>query len=71
MNLAQDLPELDSRSADGILVRLLWSKGDNRVAVAVDDARTGDAFTLDVRRGERALDLFHHPYAYAALVGAV
>jgi len=70
MNLAQDLHELDSRRADGILVRLLWSRRENRVAVAVEDARTGDALTLDVKRGERALDVFHHPYAYAALVAA-
>ena len=67
---AHDLHELDSRIADGILVRLLWSKRDNRVAVAVDDAKTGDAFTVEVKRGERALDVFHHPYAYAALATA-
>ena len=67
MNLAHDLHELDSRIADGILVRLLWSKPDNRVAVAVDDAKTGEAFTVEVKQGERALDVFHHPFAYAAL----
>jgi len=30
------------------------------------DGRTGDAFSVEVRDGERALDVFHHPYAYAA-----
>jgi hypothetical protein len=28
--------------------------------------RTGDAFSVEVRDDERALDVFHHPYAYAA-----
>lgn len=63
------MQELHSRIADGIHVRLLWSKSDDRVAVAVDDGKTGDAFTLDVAYHERPLDVFHHPYAYAALRG--
>jgi hypothetical protein len=58
--------ELDSRSSDGIHVRLLWSGHDGRLAVAVTDEKTGDAFALDVRDGDRAMDVFHHPYAYAA-----
>ena len=37
--------------------------------VAVDDAKTGDAFTIAVREDERALEVFHHPYAYAAFRG--
>jgi hypothetical protein len=65
--LVHPMRELDSRTSDGIHVRLLWSRRDDRVAVAVDDAKTGDAFTLDVRSGERALDVFHRPYADAAL----
>ena len=58
--------ELDSRCGDGIHVRLLWSEHDGRLAVAVADAKTGDAFAVDVREGDRAMDVFHHPYAYAA-----
>jgi hypothetical protein len=34
--------------------------------VAVNDTKTGDAFELPVRDGDRALDVFRHPYAYAA-----
>jgi hypothetical protein len=30
------------------------------------DAKTGDSFVLDLRPGERAMDVFEHPYAYAA-----
>ena len=58
--------ELDSRTTDGIEVRLLWNEHDGRVLVAVDDAKTGEAFSIEVRDGERAMDVFHHPYAYAA-----
>jgi hypothetical protein len=56
--------ELDRRSAHGIDVRLLWSPRTNRVLVAVDDELRGASFELEVD-GARALDAFHHPYAYA------
>jgi hypothetical protein len=58
--------ELDHRHNDGIHARLLLSEPDNLVAVAVADAKTGDAFVVEVRNGDSALDVFHHPYAYAA-----
>jgi hypothetical protein len=58
--------ELSRRSSDGIYVRLLWSKHDGRVAVAVTDTKTGDVFSVEVGENERALDVFHHPYVYAA-----
>jgi hypothetical protein len=58
--------ELDSRVSDGIRVRLLWNPTDGRVSVAVHDSKTDEAFELAVRAGERARDVFHHPYAYAA-----
>jgi hypothetical protein len=59
--------ELDSRITDGIHVRLMWSQADDRVVVAVDDAKTGDSFVVAVQSDERAMDVFHHPYAYAAV----
>ena len=58
--------ELDSRISDGIYVGLLWHPDNGRVSITVDDAQTREAFELGVREGERALDLYHHPYAYAA-----
>ena len=58
--------ELDRRTGDGIEVRLLWSQNDGHVTVEVTDTRTGEAFELLVGEGERALEVFHHPYAYAA-----
>jgi hypothetical protein len=58
--------ELDARSNDGIRVRLLWRQGDGRLWVDVVDTKAGNAFSLDVHDGERPLDVFQHPYAYAA-----
>jgi len=59
------LRELDHRVSDGIEVRLLWRPQDDRVLVAVSDAKTGDSFTFEVGAHQRALDVFNHPYAYA------
>jgi hypothetical protein len=64
-----DKHELDSRISDGIRVRLLWFRRTNQVAVEVDDSKTGDSYTVEVGARERALDVFHHPDAYAALRG--
>jgi hypothetical protein len=58
--------ELDRRTGDGIEVRLLWCQNDGHVTVAVTDTKTGEAFELPVREGEHALEVFDHPYAYAA-----
>jgi len=58
--------ELDSRISDGIEVRLLWHPVDDRTSVAVHDTTTGEMFELKVADGQRAIDVFRHPYAYAA-----
>jgi hypothetical protein len=63
------LRELDHRTSDRIDVWLLWREHDNQVLVSVADDKTGDQFTIEVRDGERALDVFNHPYAYAAWRG--
>jgi hypothetical protein len=63
--------ELDHRESDGIEVRLLWRPHDDAALVAVSDSRTGESFALEVRDGERALDVFHHPFAYAGSRRAV
>ena len=63
------LRELDHRHNDGIDVWLLWREADNRVLVSVADARTGNRFTIEVPAGEPALEVFHHPFAYAANEG--
>lgn len=61
--------ELDSRTSDGIRVRLLWHSSEDRVSIAVSDTKTGEAFELAVREGQSPLDVFHHPFAYAAYGG--
>ncbi len=58
--------ELDTRGTDGTQIRLLWCQHDGTLWVAVLNTRTGDAFCVEVHDGERPLDVFHHPYAYAA-----
>lgn len=59
------LTELHHRSADGIEVSLLWSRVTNALTVAVEDSRSGTSFEISAP-AEKALDVFEHPYAYAA-----
>ena len=59
--------ELDARNSDGIHVRLLWHPEDDHISVAVNDTKTGETFELPVGHGQPALDVFQHPYAYAAM----
>lgn len=61
--------ELHGRVSDGIQVRLLWSEEDERLWVTVVDFKQGEEFCVDVRDRTRVLDVFHHPYAYAAQYG--
>ena len=61
--------ELASREANGITVRLLWSRPTNLVTVAVDDAANDDYFELVLSDDEAALDVFHPPFAHAAARG--
>jgi hypothetical protein len=60
--------ELAHRAADGVDVLLVWVKDDD-LRIIVDDARTGESFELSAGDGRRALDLFYHPFAYAAARG--
>jgi hypothetical protein len=64
-----DRQELDHRHSNGIDVTLSWDPARNTLHVTVlDDA--GDSFELEVESSE-ALDVFHHPYAYAARRGSI
>ena len=58
--------DLDFRAADGIEVTLLWEKTVGRVWVAVRNHDSGEDFEVEVRASDNALDIFRHPYAYAA-----
>lgn len=55
--------ELDYRSAHGVEVKLLWNPALNAVTVEVHDSKADESFRLSVDR-DKALDAFHHPYAY-------
>jgi hypothetical protein len=57
--------ELHSRVDDGIQVDLLWSERKGRAWVEVTNRKRGERFSVLVRPGERPLDVFHDPYAYA------
>jgi hypothetical protein len=60
--------ELAQRENDGIAVTLLWHTETDRLTVAVCDWHTGETFALAADAGN-AMDVFHHPYAYAAQRG--
>jgi hypothetical protein len=59
--------ELAYRSTNGIDVFLLWCPADDSLAVVVID-ENADSFELVVDAAQ-ALDVFEHPYAYAAFRG--
>jgi hypothetical protein len=67
MNLESltSIRELDSRLGDGLHVRLWWDESNGDVWVSVLDARSGEALSIAVADGQRPLDVFHHPFAYA------
>ena len=60
--------ELAHRSSNGIEVSLFWGPASGEVVVEVVDHSSEQSFELTVP-SERALDAFHHPYAYAARQG--
>jgi hypothetical protein len=60
--------ELAQRENDGIVVTLLWHSHTDRLTVTVRDMRTGEAFDL-VAHARNAMDVYRHPYAYAAWRG--
>lgn len=56
--------ELAFRSGDGIQVSLMWERATNAVIVVVLDRKHDTYFEVPVQPGQRALDVFHHPFAY-------
>jgi hypothetical protein len=61
--------ELASRESNGITVRMFWTRSTNLVTVTVADAANDDYFELVLDEHERAMDVFHHPFAHAAARG--
>lgn len=60
----ETIAELDYRESNGITISLQWSRRSNRLSVVVEDSQRGESFTLPARP-DNALEVFHHPYAYA------
>jgi hypothetical protein len=61
--------ELATRESNGITVTLFWSRSTNLVTITVADAASDGYFELVLDEHERALDVFHHPFAHAAARG--
>jgi predicted metal-dependent phosphoesterase TrpH len=60
--------ELAHRVSNGIEVSLFWGETTGEIVVEVVDHSSEHFFEVAVP-SERALDAFHHPYAYAAQQG--
>jgi hypothetical protein len=62
--------ELAERTSNGTLMRLFWLQGTRELWVEVCDPEL-DAPIVIRAEPERALEAFHHPYAYAHAHSAV
>jgi hypothetical protein len=58
-----------SRENAGIRVTLLWAADTNAVAVLVLNDGTDDKFELLIEPDVNPVDVYEHPYAYAAWRG--
>lgn len=61
--------ELASRQSGTVEVFLLWSRRKHRAAVTVEDTATGDVIELPLTPDDDPLDVYNHPYVYAAARG--
>ena len=57
--------ELAERTSNGTLMRLFWLQGTRELWVEVSEPEF-DVTIVIPAQPERALEAFHHPYAYAA-----
>jgi hypothetical protein len=60
--------ELAYRESDRLAISLLWDPADDALTVTVLDGHTGEALEVPVEEA-RPLDVFQHPFAYAAQRG--
>jgi hypothetical protein len=56
--------ELDARHSGGIDVELLWDPRTQGLSVVAHDATSDETVTIYVE-ADQALEVFHHPFAYA------
>ena len=43
----------------------MWDPGTDSVHVRVNDRKAGNNFEIPVKARHQAMDVFHHPFAYA------
>ncbi len=60
----QEEKELAYREHGGVAVSLRWNRKTGDVSVLVEDSSLGEGFVVPAAPRE-ALQVFHHPYAYA------
>jgi hypothetical protein len=58
------MTELAHRSNHDFEVALYWDSHHDELFVVVEDISAGDRFSIAAPRSQ-ALDVFHHPFAYA------
>jgi phosphopantothenate synthetase len=63
-----DYRELAQRASDGVEVTLYWHETRAELTVRVSDQRGGASFEL-AADPDQALDVFYHPFSYAASRG--
>jgi hypothetical protein len=65
-DVLSSIRELATRTADGLHVRLLWSAVEQQAWVSVIDVKRDQTVSVPVGENQSALDVFRHPFAYAA-----
>jgi hypothetical protein len=60
---------LARRTSAGLFVTLLWATETNTLAVQVDDTQLDRQFELAIEPAVSPIDVFEHPFAYAAWRG--
>jgi hypothetical protein len=64
--LLSEARELDQRTTNNGVTITLWFDAElDAVGIDIEDDKTGDAWTVGVRKDE-ALDAFRHPFFYLA-----
>lgn len=64
-DVLSSIQELATRTVDGLHVRLLWSVVERRAWVSVIDVKRDQTVSVPVSENQNALEVFHHPFAYA------
>jgi hypothetical protein len=60
----ESIRELAERTSNGTLTRLFWLQGTRQLWVEVYDPELDETVVIPAEP-ERALEAFHHPYAFA------